>query len=66
MEKNTYHITVKQISEIEISVEAETVEMAKDIAQYHPNHASIINNKFGNILSREITKVVQKDSITLE
>ena len=66
MEKNTYYITIKQISEIEIGIKAETVELAKEIAKYHPNHISIITTEFGNIINREVIKVVQKDSIVLE
>ena len=65
--KNNYIITVTQIAELKFQIEAETVELAKELASYDQlasNSVTLISKPI--IKNIEILKVEQENNIILE
>ena len=65
--KNNYIITVSQIAELKFQIEAETVELAKELASYDQlasNSVTLISKPI--IKNNEILKVEQENNIILE
>ena len=65
--KNNYIITVTQIAELKFQIEAETVELAKELASYDQlasNSVTLISKPI--IKNNEILKVEQENNIILE
>ena len=65
--KKNYIITVTQIAELKFQIEAETVELAKELASYDQlasNSVTLISKPI--IKNNEILKVEQENNIILE